>query len=188
MQTLKVRLTGLAGTIPHNGQMSNPLNHFAMALKAISGKKKKQEEDFAAMAKIEFLGSLYLTEDGVPGWPGENIEAMLIQAAKKHKEGPTAKMSLFVDGVCPILYKGPTDPEKLWADEQFRIIASVRVGTSRVMRTRPIFRQWSMEVPIQFDPSLADGSQVMRWCETAGQQIGLSDWRPRYGRFTVQKL
>lgn len=188
MQTINARLTGVAGTILHSGQMADPLNKFAKALKAISGKKKKTEEDYAAMAKIEFMGSLYLTEDGKPGWPGENIESMLIAAAKKQKEGPTAKMSIFIDGVCPLIYKGPTDPEAMWSDEQFRIVASVKVSTSRVMRTRPIIRQWMLDVPIQFDPALAEETQVFRWLEIAGQQIGLSDWRPRYGRFTVEKI
>lgn len=185
MDTLTVKLTGIAGTIPHNGQMANPMNSFAKALKAISGKRKKQEEDFEAMAKIEFMGSLYLDADGHPGWPGENIESMLIAAAKKQKEGPSAKMSIFVDGVLPLIYKGPKTPEELWEKEEFRLVASVKVQTSRVMRTRPIFRQWELVVPIQYDPALIDRANVMRWVEIAGQQIGLSDWRPRYGRFTA---
>jgi len=188
METLTVRLVGTAGTIPHNGQMSNPMNEFSKALKAISGKKKKQEEDFEAMAKIEFLGSFYLTQDGAPGWPGENVESMLIAAAKKQKEGPQAKMSIFVDGVLPIIYKGPKTPTELWPLEEFRICTSVKVQMSRVMRTRPIFRQWELLVPIQYDPSLVDKVNVMRWVEIAGQQIGLSDWRPRYGRFTASEI
>jgi len=188
MQVLNVRLTGTAGSIPHNGQMSNPMNQFAKALKVISGKRKKTDEDFIAMAKIEFMGSLYLTADGKPGWPGENIEAMLNEAARKSKEGKITKMAIFVDGVCPLIYKGPTDPEKLWDDEQFRIVASVKVQTSRVMRTRPIFRQWELVVPIQYDETLCDESSILKWCEVAGQQVGLSDWRPRYGRFTVSKV
>lgn len=185
METLNVRLVGTSGTIPHNGRLSNPLDSFAKALKAVSGKRKKTDDDFVKMAEIEFLGSLYLTEDGEPGWPGENLEAMLIAAAKKQKQGPIAKMAIFVDGVLPILYKGPKKPEELWEKEEFRLCVSVRVQANRIMRTRPIFRQWELIVPIQYDPTLVDRETVLQWVTIAGQQIGLSDWRPRYGRFTV---
>lgn len=187
METLTVRLTGLTGTILHNGQLADPMNRFAKALKVISGKKKKQEEDYIAMAKIEFMGSFYVGQDGRPGWPGENIEAMICAGAKKSKEGQVSKMAIFVDALCPLIYKGPTDLEELWAKDEFRIAALVKVGMSRVMRTRPIIRQWELVVPVQYDPSLVDRAVVMKWVEVAGQQVGLSDWRPRYGRFTVSE-
>ena len=188
MQTLTVKLTGTSPTIIHSGQMANPLNPFAKALKVISGKRKKADEDFADMARIEFMGSLYLCADGSPGWPGENVEAMLGEAARKSKEGKIAKMAMFIDGVLPLIYSGPKTAEKLWDKEEFRITVAVKVQTSRVMRTRPIFRQWELIVPIQFDESLVDEAVVLKWVEVAGQQIGLSDWRPRYGRFTVEKV
>ena len=188
MQTLTVRLSGTSPTILHSGQMANPLNKFAKALKVISGKRKKADEDFESMAKIEFMGSLYLCADGSPGWPGENIESMLCEAARKSKNGKVAKMAMFIDGVAKLIYSGPKTAEELWALEEFRIVAAVKVGMSRVMRTRPIFRQWSLEVAIQYDESLVDERVVLEWCEVAGHQIGLSDWRPRYGRFSVEKI
>ena len=188
MEMLNVRLIGVSPSIFHNGQMANPMNKFAKALKVISGKRKKGEEDFEEMAKIEFLGSLYLDKDGKPGWPGENVESMICEAARKSKEGKIAKMSLFIDRVLPLIYKGPRTADDLWEKEDFRIVAAVKVGTSRIMRTRPIFRNWELVVPIQFDPSLVDRANVIKWIEVAGQQIGLSDWRPRYGRFSVEVL
>lgn len=188
MKTLTVKLTGVGATIMHSGQMANPLNAFAKALKEQSAKKPKTDETLALMAEIEFRGSLYLCADGSPGWPGENIEAVLNEAARKSKQGKIAKMALFVDGILPLIYKGPKTADGLWADESFRIVASVKVGMSRVMRTRPIFRQWQLIVPIQFDESLTNEADVLQWCVVAGVQIGLSDWRPRYGRFTVEKF
>ena len=81
------------------------------------------------MAKLEFLASFYLDANGHPGWPGENIEAMLCSAAKKQREGQSAKMAIFVDGVLPIIYKGPKTPEELWEKDEFRICVSVKVKT-----------------------------------------------------------
>ena len=188
MKTLTVKLTGTSPTIIHSGQMADPLNRFAKALKAITGKRKKADEDYAEMAQIEFNGSFYLLADGTPGWPGVNIESMLNEAARKSKEGKICKMAIFIDGILPLIYNGPKTVDKLWADDQYRITTAVRVGVSRVMRTRPIFRQWELIVPIQFDEGLVDEAVVLKWVEVAGAQIGLSDWRPRYGRFLCEKI
>jgi len=142
------------------------------------------DEDYEEMAHIDFMGSLYLTSEGRPCWPSENIEAMLVESAKKSKEGKIAKMAIFVDGVMPIIYEGPKTSEELWAKEEYRISVLVRIGMTKVMRTRPIIRKWELEVPVQFDEGMVEKEAVMKWMEVAGAQIGLSDWRPRYGRFT----
>jgi len=183
---LKVTLVGITPTIQHNGQLANPLNKWSKAMKEISGKRKKTDADFEELAKIEFFGALYLDSDGRPCWPGETIEAMLISAAKKSREGPQAKTGIICDGNFAIKYSGPTDPEKLWADERFRLTVPVRVQSSRIMRTRPIFREWSLPIEISYLEDVVNERTVRDWCNTAGQLIGLSDWRPKYGRFSVE--
>ena len=40
--------------IMHNGQTADPLNPFSKAMKEISGKRKKTDTDYEAMANIEF--------------------------------------------------------------------------------------------------------------------------------------
>jgi len=187
MQELSVVLTGANGTIMNNGQTADPLNKFAKQLKALSAIRKKTDEIYEDMAKVEFLSGLYVDEDGEIVWPGENIEAMLISAAKKQREGQIAKTAVHVFDPCKLIYKGPKSPEKLWEDESFRLRVAVRVTTSKVMRTRPIFRQWSLPVTITYDEKLVDERLILQWLEIAGNQIGLGDWRPKFGRFTVAK-
>ncbi|WP_245293458.1 hypothetical protein [Methylobacterium sp. CCH5-D2] len=186
-QRLNFRLTGVSGLVMHNGQLANPLNPFAKALKAVSGKRAKTDADFEEMARIEFLGGLYVGEDG-PCIPGELIEATLISAAKKVKRGPQAKAGILSDGNHPILYDGPRNPDALWAEERFRLVAGVKVGQARIMRTRPIFREWSADVFVDFMPDALNASEVEQMMRTAGSVIGLGDWRPRFGRFTAERL
>jgi hypothetical protein len=62
-----------------------------------------------------------------------------------------------------------------------------KAGTSRVIRTRPIFREWSAELVVKFLPSLLNEKDVRSFLVTAGEQIGLLDWRPRFGRFSVSR-
>jgi hypothetical protein len=53
------------------------------------------------------------------------------------------------------------------------------------MRTRPIFPEWELEFTVEYSPDLVQRDRLEEWVEVAGRQIGLSDWRPNYGRFEV---
>ncbi len=185
-EQLEVTLEGLTPTLMHNGQLADPLNKWTKAIKEISGKRKKTDADHAELARLEWFGSLYLNDDGRPAWPGENIEALLIAAAKKRKEGPQAKTGVLCDGSFPIVYSGPSDAEKLWQDENFRLTARVGIQRASVMRTRPIFRDWSLHLVINFLPDVVNEKTVREWCDIGGQLVGLSDWRPKYGRYSVK--
>jgi hypothetical protein len=185
IQTVKARMTGIAPSIMHNGQMCDPLNKFAKALKEISGKRKKSDADYEEMARIEFMAGLYVNHDGEPFWPAENLLGMLIAAAKKSKDGPRAKSGINILVEHPLEYKGPKDPVAMFADDNFRSTMAVRVGQARIMRTRPIFRDWAMLVEVAVDTDIVNPQTVMEWLSVAGAQVGLSDFRPRYGRFEV---
>lgn len=182
---IEFSISGLTPTIMHNGRLANPLDQFSKLIKEVSGKKKKTDEDYERMARLEWEASFYLDDQGRPCWPGENIERMIVDAAKKSKQGPSAKAGLYCDGLFPVKYSGPTDLESLWADEQFRICVGVKVNNSKVMRTRPIFHRWAMDFVVDFMPDVVSEKEVRQWVELAGNIIGLSEWRPKYGKFEV---
>lgn len=184
---LTLHLRGLSGLVMHNGQLADPLSPFARAIKTVSARRTKTEADHEELAKLEFLGSLYVT-DNMPCLPGEMIEACLMHGARRSKQGKQAAAGLLSDGNHVLQYPGPITPDELWADERFRLRAAVRVGTGRVMRTRPIFRDWSAVVVVEFNDALVNASDVLKWAEVAGAEIGLGDWRPRFGRFAVQAM
>lgn len=187
-KTLAYRITGDAPLIMHNGALANPLSAAAKQLKQVTSKKKKTDADFERMAEIEFKAGLYIDEDSGPVIPGENIEATIYAAAKITKEGKQAKSSCFVPRHAVLQYDGPRDADGLWQDERFRNCVGVKVGMSRVMRTRPIFKEWSAVIEIEFEDSILNEDQVDRWVQAAGTQVGLCDWRPRCGRFTAEKI
>lgn len=187
-KTLTYRITGDAPLIMHNGALANPLSPAAKQLKQVSGKRKKTDADFERMAEIEFKAGLYIDEDSGPVIPGENIEATLYSAAKLSKEGKQAKSACFVPKHAALQYDGPRDADGLWEDERFRNCVGVKVGMSRIMRTRPIFKEWSAVIEVEYEDSLVNEEQVDRWVHAAGTQVGLCDWRPRCGRFTAEKV
>lgn len=183
----RITLTGTGALLMHSARLSNPLDPATKAIKKVSGKRNKTDDDHAAMAHLEFVGSLYHDEHVGPYIPGENLWRCLYDAAKKSKRGQKVKEGLFIaTDVNPVAYPGPRDPEQMWADENFRFFASVKVGMKRVTRCRPIFRQWSTEADGVLDTNILDFAELEQIAETAGLLIGLGDWRPRYGRFVAE--
>lgn len=183
---MKIRLT-LTGTAPmlmHNIQLADPLNPIARAMKEISAKRKKTDEDLLRMAELEFKGGLYITDELGPYVPGVNVEKCLVEGARITKQGKQVERGLFVvDNECPLLFKGPRSADGLWAAEEFRSRMAVKVGQARVQRTRPIFRDWAVEVSAEVDPALLNMESVQSIATDAGSMVGLGDFRPRYGRF-----
>lgn len=187
-KTMQFHLIGDAPLITHNGQTADPLNKFAKQLKTISGKRKKTDSDYEEMAKIEFLAGLYLTKEDGPIIPATVIDACIIEAAKKSREGVLAKSGFFTTAHSRLEYDGPRTADELWEAETWRISVPVKIGQARVIRTRPIFPQWQTTVAIQYENTVVNAAQVAAWFAVAGTLVGLCDWRPRYGRFQAKRL
>lgn len=183
-KTLKFAITGVSPLIMHNGQTADPLNHHSQSIAEITSKRKKTEADHREVARREFFAGLYIHR-GEPCIPAEMVEAMLTDGAKKERRGPAAKAGIIVEANAPLQYKGPRKPADLWDDERFRLRVPARIGTNKVIRTRPRFDGWSVELEIRFLPSLLNEREIKSFLVTAGEQIGIGDWRPRFGRFTV---
>ncbi len=190
---MKVRI-GVRGTTPlitHNIRLANPLDPIAKAMKGISAKRTKTEDDYVQLARLEFEGGLYLDPEVGPFLPGANVEKCIVEGARVTKQGKQVERGLFVvDNTIPLLYTGPRSAEKLWADENFRNVSAVRIGQQRIMRTRPMFRSWALDVDAELDPGLLSVDQLQAIITDAGSMVGLGDYRPRYGRFeaTVEAL
>ncbi|MBK3444142.1 hypothetical protein [Pseudomonas lactis] len=188
MQTLKVKIIGARPLLHHSDKFADPLNPMTKAHKELNAKRKKTDEDFELIAKSEWRGGLYFDEDIGPYLPGVNIEAALIAGGKLSKLGAQLKRSVeIMDTRCPIIYKGPRTIEGLW-DAAFYDARSVKVGTSRFIRYRPLFREWSTICEIAYDQESIDRAQVLKCLEDAGQYCGVGDYRPKFGRFTVEVL
>lgn len=186
-QTLRYKLTSSAPLLMHNGQTADPLNKWAKALKKVSSKRAKTDSDYEEMARIEFLAGLYLSPEG-PVIPSYVFDSMLINAAKKSKEGMLAKSSAFCLEHARLEYDGPRDANEMWECGNFRHVSIVKVGMARVARTRPVFNDWSCIMTVNVETSLINPERVDEWMRVAGTQVGLGDWRPQHGRFTAMRL
>jgi hypothetical protein len=173
------------GLLVHNARLSDPLDPAAKALKKLSGKRNKTEEDHLQLSRVEFEGGLYFDDVVGPYIPDQNIFRALVDGAKLTKMGVKVTRGLFLTTqVNPLAYNGPRDVEGLWAAGNVHK-ASVKVGTQRVVRTRPWFREWGVEVEGFLDPSVMELAELQAVADNAGRFIGMGDWRPRFGRFNA---
>jgi hypothetical protein len=186
-QTLKYRLTADAPLIMHNGQTADPTNKWSKLMKQVSGKRNKTDADYEELARIEFLAALYIGEQG-PYIPPHVIDSLIVKSAQKSKEGPSAKSGVFCLTPAPLEYEGPRTADGLWADERYHFSAIVRVGMARIARMRPIFEKWSAIVTVNVEDTVVNPARIDDWLRVGGQQIGLCDWRPQHGRFTVERV
>lgn len=169
----------------HNERLADPLDPHARGLKEISGKRKKTDADHLELARREYLGGLYTNGNG-PCLPAWNMLRCIQDGAKSIKRGRDV-----VKGIHPlvqetdILYDGPRDPDDLWKlrDEGFMLRKGVGVSTSKVMRTRPLFKQWKAVLPVEVDPTIFDLDTLQQIGDYAGKYVGVGDMRPIYGRF-----
>ncbi len=204
LQQLKIKLTGAASLILHNGWLANPLGKFSRAIKEITSKKNKTEADHILIANLEWLACWYY-EDGqiefalssnevVAGdhgeliLPREVLWAMLVNGAKKNKLGMQFKSGVFVERDAPLEFNGKADMASMMADANFRIVTLEKVGTAKVVRTRPYIKQWSVTFIATYDDTVVNKSHIEQSLDMGGRLVGLCERRPSYGRFTYEIL
>ena len=189
MDIIKITIKGTTPIVMHSERLANPFNPMTKMIKAITSKKKKTEEDLMELARIEFLGGLYYNETDGVHVPGYNVLATVIGGGKICKLGTSVKRSVLIaEDAVPVIYEGPKDPESLYADPNFIDVRGVKVGTSKVMRCRPIFKQWALKFTALYDEESIQRDEVIRCVSDAGAMVGLGDYRPRFGRFSVESM
>lgn len=189
MINFTMQLTGTGpGMLMHNARLSNPLDPFAKGLsEAVKAQKKAQTDaTFEDVCKIEWMGGLYCNQDEGPYLPTENIKQSIVGAGRMVRLGKAVQGAvIFDEDIAPLQYTGPRTPDELYA-AGFVAMHSVKVGTSRVMRARPHFKDWSVTVSGILDEKTLDPDTFVELATKAGSVIGVCDWRPRYGRFNVE--
>lgn len=187
MARFQITCIGTSPLMMHSARLADPLDPVVKEIKSYSKKKSKTDDDHDKMAYLEYLGGMYFAEGVGPYLPAANLRKVLIEGARKTRQGKNVEMGLFIDTlVNPIAYEGPRTIDELWKDKNFVDRTCVKVQSSRVMRTRPVFHQWAVDATCTYDPSVLDFEQIEDFARTAGNYIGLGDYRPLYGRFRVE--
>ena len=182
---VQINITGVSPMLMHSDRLADPLLPETKAFKRVTGKRSKTDSDYEDMARMEFEAGLYLGADGSVCIPGRNLVKCLIEGARVTKSGPKIERGLVLGAEFPLAYQGPSDPAKLYADKNFVSRMTVKVGTARTVRCRPMFRSWSLLATGIIDEAVLSVEELGDIAGNAGALIGLGDYRKGggFGRF-----
>lgn len=182
---IQIELEGTTPLLMHNPRMVDPQYEINRELKAITSKRKKTDDDYSKMEMLEWFGGLY-EEGGKVVQPSAKVRKCAIETGRISKMGKNVERALAMSSInVPLIYEGPTDTKKLFATGDFTSRLSVGVGMKRVMRVRPQFFPWRLEVPatLLVDAGL-NFDELERIVSLAGTATGIGDGRAiGYGRF-----
>lgn len=186
---ITLELTGTTPLLCHSIQLADPDNPVVREIQAITGKRKKTEDDRRAIEKYEWYGGLYLdSEIDGPAMPTANIRRCLVQAGKISKQGLQVQRALAFGKLhVPLAYEGPRDVDQLFKLPQFHNRAAVGISGKRTMRVRPCFPAWTVIATAELLDDVMDLTDLQRVAERAGLAEGLGDNRANgYGRFEAK--
>ena len=188
-QQLSVALKSEAPILLHNGQTSDPLNYYSKEIKKISSKRNKTDADHEELARLEWFASLYLNKKEQLVIPSHMLEAMFVNGAKKTRQGKQAQAGFFVENNPLLEFDGQgLTPEELWERDQNRYVMAVNVQRNKIMRTRFITEDWELNLVCNYNNEHFNKSSVVEIFQTAGANVGIGDWRPKFGRFFVDNV
>jgi len=164
---------------------NNPANFIGNSVDEELGSKKKYNDEEEARLR------LYLDADGAFCHPCESFTKAMVKAVAGKKFGKMFATSairgavFIVEPFALILDKDGKNAKTYAIDRR-----SVVIGKARVLRCRPMWPSWRMEVPLEIDTAILRPEQVEEALNLAGRIIGIGDYRPEkgggFGRFTAE--
>lgn len=138
---------------------------------------------------------LYKNEKGEVVFPDLNVHAMLQSAARNYKISPPkdvgktwtnyVKSSVVVEQACVIKSEKPPVAYGCMVNGN----PSSAKKSSKVYKVRPrIDLPWSTTVVFLDTNDFLNKDIVADLMRTAGLFVGMSDWRPQFGRFVVKRV
>lgn len=187
---ITITLTGICPMLQHNGRLANPIDPHTRALKELTAKRTKTDDDLIRIMATEARGGCWETPSGLLGLPTAAVWRSIYDSAKAFKLGEQIKRALlFADPeyVDPLLIDGETQDCDIWVKDYDHIdYRPAKVQGRKVMRARPLIPAgWESTHTFELLDDVIDGRDLTPVIERAGRLTGVGDWRPTYGRFEV---
>lgn len=203
LSSLRVRLTGVSPLLMHNSNLVDPTNPFVIQMKKITSKgtKKMTPNDCTELAFLEAEGGSYYDPEVGYYIPTDNVHRMIRDGATENRNGEKVKAAVLIKSLTGdegrIKIKGvklPKDFSEIRAagleNNKFLLkrVAKLPKGP-HVVRTRlQVPPGWQLDVEIDYNAAIIGEADLSDALMKAGLLKGLGDWRPRHGRFAVEKL
>lgn len=190
MKKLVFEVKGTTPLMLGNPQTVNPFNDYAKAIKEITAKRKKTEEDTLELFRLKWLSSVYWNAEIGYYIPSSHFLKTIESAAKEMKMGKKIIQSLIIpeDSVLEFKHSG-IEPKDLYnSNPEYIDIRDGVIQRARVSVVRMIVNSWKTKVALWFDENQLDEGDIVRFFENAGLRFGVGTYRQRYGKFVVKKL
>jgi len=155
----------------------------------------------------EWLKKLYLLDDGTLYQPEAHLIGTLIKAATQYKipghrgktYKDTVKGGVFIEPACiphgvnvTDFENGPVQTGPAVDNVDYIAYVDrrpVRVQRARVIRYRPaLVKGWTLSFRLQALDDEFQPDAIKAIIDTAGREVGIGDYRPRFGRFIVTQF
>ena len=186
---ITVKLVGITGHVQHNIRLADPDDEYVKLIRELNAKgQNKTEDDRKEIERLEFLGGLYHEPDIGVYVPAANLLRCMAKAGTITKRGKKIEQAIspMTDRI-PLSYDGPRKPDDLFARPEFRFRMMVGIQRNRVVRMRPVFRQWSLDAELDLQTDVLSRSDFEAVLEQAGRAEGLGEARRiGMGRFMAE--
>lgn len=195
MKKITFKIEGTMPLMLNNPQTVNPFNEYTKALKEITAKRKKTDEDTFEIFHLKFLASIYQNSKGAYIIPCDSFKKSLECAAKEVKLGKKFEQSvqIFQDAVIDFADNNKT-PEELWngGSSQYVDIREGGVrgvgGAVKIPVCRFIIPEWSTQIEVHYDETQVDEKDILTAIDASGQRHGVGTYRKKYGKFIATKI
>lgn len=177
--TVNVRIRGVSDMLFHRW-LVEAVEAKANAAKGSKEKKTDNVETF-----------VYRNNAGEICLPGEYLRQSIIHAAKYIQDPRSPRksaMDIYKAGVVALTQLAPIGRAgTTFQSWEYEHKCRVTIQRSAITRTRPAFKEgWEAEVQLMVNlPEYITPEALKDRIDAAGRLIGVGDFRPTYGRFTV---
>jgi hypothetical protein len=149
------------------------------------GEKRAKKQIGSPDYKAEAEKSLYCDGKGQIYEPADHILGSMIKSASNFKI-PGKNKKTYKDMVKGFVF---IDPDCIPLNAKWEIDARpVVINRARVMRYRPMFKKWDLEFNITVNSNEFPKEVLKEILDYAGNNIGIGDYRPRFGRFIITEF
>ena len=197
IESVKLRLIGTRPLIMARGETANPFDKQSREIKRLTQKKGKSDEDYDAIARLQFAAAMYYDPDLGPYIPVDNLWKCCQEGASVYREGPKVKSNVIVKGFVgkeidpggSQLMDGdgkvfPKDLGVLYAKHCF--LKMGKLQKKSILTSRPKFDSWSCDLLVEFTE--IDKARVIDYFIVAGRLKAICAWRPQNGQFRVEVI
>jgi hypothetical protein len=193
IQSLTVKVTGNSPILMANPQCVDRFNPFTREIARINAKKtRRTDEDYKMLADLEVRSKVHWDGDLGVFVPSTWLMAALCKNAFTLKKISKDKIrgSVFpVESKIKLIYSSMDRVKTLddvVGNTEFRYNMNVKQGQVRIMKSMPIFKNWSFEAELEFENTQVDPTDLKAILEYSAKYGGFGDFRPTFGRAVAE--